>query len=166
MHYATFEERQGFAPWVHGIVLVGLPIIFVVQWATASIGRPHLWWLGAALLLLTAFILNLLRLRVRVEEEYVRVRLGWWFPLFWRSLPLAKIQEVRPITYRPIRDAGGWGLRFGRFEGRFCQYWNARGNRGVLVVLTDGLVVLGSQEPDALAEAIRNAMAAPGQGGV
>jgi len=57
--------------------------------------------------------------------------------------------EVR--TYKPIRDYGGWGIRYGRGS----KAYNVSGNRGVMLVLSDGQrLLIGSQKPDDLANAI------------
>lgn len=53
--------------------------------------------------------------------------------------------------YRPIRDYGGWGLRFGR-TGRA---YNVSGDRGVLLELRSGTrVLVGSQQPRLLVSAL------------
>ncbi len=57
--------------------------------------------------------------------------------------------EVR--TYRPIREYGGWGIRYG---GKSKAY-NVSGNRGVQLELSNGKQLLfGSQRPEELAEAL------------
>jgi hypothetical protein len=101
---------------------------------------------------------------------------GIGFPLFFLSLRL--ITEVRPdgicvrfvplqrrfkrwacadivgyelVTYRPIRDYGGWGIRSGP-EGRA---YNVSGNRGVKLTLRSrNRLLIGSQRPEQLAAAL------------
>lgn len=74
-------------------------------------------------------------------------------PFVDRRIPFAEIRRVHARTYRPLREFGGWGIRWG---GRGRMAYNVSGNRGVEVELTDGrTVMVGSQSPDALAEATR-----------
>lgn len=85
---------------------------------------------------------------VRSDGLYVR-----FFPFhlsFHRIAPDALIMyEVH--TYRPLRDYGGWGIRYGR-GGRA---YNVSGDRGVMLELSDGSrLLIGSQKPEELANAI------------
>jgi hypothetical protein len=84
--------------------------------------------------------------------------------LFVRFYPLhRRFQHFRPdaiescesLTYRPIRDFGGWGIRRGG-KGRA---YNVSGNRGAYLAFKDGKrLLIGSQKPDMLADAIRSIM--------
>jgi len=89
-----------------------------------------------------------LRLVVVVEEGTLRVR----FPPFkGRLIPLERIAASAVVTYSPLRDYGGWGLRISR-HGRA---YNAHGNRGVQLVLDNGeRILVGSQRPEELHMAI------------
>lgn len=62
--------------------------------------------------------------------------------------------EVR--TYRPVRDYGGWGIRFGSGG----KAYNVSGNRGLQLTLggsQSGHVLIGSQRPEELAMAVESA---------
>lgn len=91
-----------------------------------------------------------MRLVVEVDGSSLRVRF-WPFPT--REIRLAEIAEAKAETYRPIREFGGWGVRFA-WGGK--RAYSMRGNRGVRLRLRDGRVVmLGSQRPEALETALR-----------
>ncbi len=110
-------------------------------------------------LIICIFLLNILYFRTRVDAREIRVRFGALVPLYLRRVPVAQVRYARAITYRPLRDAGGWGIRWGRFEGERTSFLNARGRRGVLVE-GDGLrLVIGSARPEELAAAINEARA-------
>ena len=69
---------------------------------------------------------------------------------FWRSrrIPLNEIQSVEKISYDPVRDYGGYGIR----TGRFGKAYIAAGTRGVRLKLANGAtVVVGSQRSEELA---------------
>jgi hypothetical protein len=69
-------------------------------------------------------------------------------------IPLKNVTSAYARDYHPIREYGGWGIRMGG-EGRA---FNMRGNRGVQLVLRSGQrVLIGSETPEVLAEAIRAA---------
>ena len=101
----------------------------------------------------TVFTWLFARLDVEVWSENV-VLLFWPARLIRRHVRLEDVIEVEPVTYRPIRDFGGWGVRV---RGR-KSCWNMRGNRAVRLVLQDGReVYVGSRHPQRLAERIRTA---------
>ena len=96
-----------------------------------------------------------MRLEVQVTRTDLRFRL---FPLHlqWREFPLATIVEAEAVTYRPILEYGGWGIRIGR-KG---MAYNVSGNRGVQVTLEGGKsFLLGSLQPENLASAIQSGIA-------
>jgi hypothetical protein len=76
-------------------------------------------------------------------------------PSFRFAVPVSQIRAVEIVTYRPIRDVGGWGVRTGpEGERVLC----ARGNRGVRLHLADGTrLLIGSQTPEDLARMIDQA---------
>jgi hypothetical protein len=146
---ALFQETQSFRrnPWA----------AFAVAGVLAAVGAllgsrvplPATGWLGlcaggsVALLLLVAG----LDTEVRLDGLYVRFRpftrrrrIGW-----------REIVRAEACRYRPLREYGGWGIRFGPRG----KAYNVHGDRGVRLELTDGRrLLIGSQRPDELAAAI------------
>ena len=57
------------------------------------------------------FVVANLQTTVRPDGLYIRF---YPFHLSQRKIPLEKVVSFRALTYRPIRDYGGWGLRFGK----------------------------------------------------
>ena len=106
--------------------------------------------LGAVLALILALLLGM-RLTTRVDRGAVSMRLGF---LYSTRVPLSEILRAEAVAYRPLRDYGGWGVRgFGR-----RRAINVRGNRGVLLIRTDGSSLLvGSQRPRDLLNALARA---------
>jgi hypothetical protein len=123
---AWFEETQGFASWAYVLIFVLFLILFSV---------------------LT------LRQTTIVASDAVTVRYGF---LYRVRIPFSEIAHAEAVSYRPVRDYGGWGIRgFGR-----RRALNTRGNQGVLITRADGSTILvGSQKP-------RELLAALARGGV
>ena len=121
--YAAMSEGSA-QDAVTGILLAVLPIIFILS--------LYLWF----------------RLQTAVTADEIRVG----FPIFPRKqILLSNIRRSEVTGYHPLRDFGGWGLRFGA-KG---EMFNARGDRAVKLVLEDGAVIfIGSQRPEQLLEAI------------
>jgi len=89
---------------------------------------------------------------VRGGRLYIR-----FFPrhLSFRRIQLDDVARCDAVTYRPVRDYGGWGIK----GGRGSRAYNVSGNRGVRIDYADGThLLIGSQRPDELAHAIRSLM--------
>ena len=66
---------------------------------------------------------------------------------------------MRGLTYRPLLEFGGWGIRWR--PGRTA--WSIRGNQAAAVTLKSGKqIYVGSQHPQRLAGAIQAAMRTEG----
>ncbi|AKB18286.1 MULTISPECIES: DUF6141 family protein [unclassified Methanosarcina] len=120
---------------------------------------PDWMMLGLLLVLgvLFPFFFYSLKMITEVRKDGLYVR---FFPLHFsfRFFPLAIIQSYEVMTYSPIRDYGGWGIRYG-LKG---TAYNAKGNRGVLFEFEEGgkvkKLMIGSQVPEKLSEAINRAI--------
>ena len=98
------------------------------------------------------FVVSNLQTTVRPDGLYIRF---YPFHLSQRKIPLEKVVSFRALTYRPIREYGGWGLRFRR-GGRA---YNVSGREGVRLEFNNGKqLVIGSQRSDELAAAIQAIM--------
>jgi hypothetical protein len=82
--------------------------------------------------------------------------------LYYRYVPfinkLRKIDAIQILfcesrVYKPLRDFGGWGIRYNMKTRTSC--YNVRGNMGVFLELANGKkLLLGSQKPHDLLQAI------------
>jgi hypothetical protein len=89
-----------------------------------------------------------LKLITVVNADGVHIR---FFPLTRRKISFDSITSCRARTYRPIREYGGWGIRFSRSG----KAYNVSGNRGVQLELKqDRPLLIGSQMPEELADVI------------
>lgn len=136
-------------------LLGGAGGIAVFAWA-AAVDPPRDAWETLAVglvMLVLVFVVAMVafaKLIIVVSGSVIDVR--WWI-LLHRSIPRRDIARVAAVVYRPIREFGGWGIRFGR-KGARC--YSISGDRAVELTLTDGRrVLLGSLDPEPLAAAIR-----------
>lgn len=118
------------------------------RWAVtlgmATLGAGLAWFLGG--------------LTTVVERDALRVGLGRGWPVR-TEIPFHHIKAVGTVTYRPLMEFGGWGLRGSPRR----RVWSARGNRALVLTLDDGReVYVGSDDPDRLEARLRNAMSAAG----
>ena len=114
--------------------------------AVAALGVGLAWPL-----LPVSLTLNLLCLRTTVSDRDLVVTFGALFPLYRRRVSLVDIISALPVTYSPITEYGGWGIRGIPSNSAL----NARGNRGVRLTLRSGKrLLIGSQNAEALAAAL------------
>lgn len=101
--------------------------------------------------------IHLLRLTIRVDGEGVLIL---YRPIWKKRIALDEIATAAPVTYNPILDWGGWGIR-ARIGGGWA--YTLSGNRGVRLTLRDGRErLLGTDDPDGLALAILERIEAAG----
>jgi hypothetical protein len=85
-----------------------------------------------------------------VRPDGLFIRYYPFHPKF-RKIPIENALSIEVVTYNPIADYGGWGLRYGK-NGRA---YNPCGNRGVRITKDDGKhILIGSQKPEELLDAI------------
>lgn len=152
---AVFREEQRFRqPWVWAAVVVAavaawLPLLLL---ALDDEGETPAWlaWLlaigvGVGLPVLVA----LARLRVEVYDDRVVIR---YRPFTTRTITFDHVVSADAVTYRPVREYGGWGIK--GWSRRKVAY-NVAGHRGVLITLADDRTVLiGSARAEDLSASI------------
>ncbi len=70
----------------------------------------------------------------------------------WRVFEFESILEAEALTYSPLKDFGGWGIRYGK-KGKA---YSVSGNEGVLLKLKNGKsVLIGSKKHEELGRAIK-----------
>lgn len=157
-----FREAQRFRTWIFFLPLCAVTVVvwyvFVQQ---VILGHPQGQqplpnWAAWALTLVFGLgfpaIGATFRLVTEVRPGELRLRL---FPFRGRVIPVGDIKEAVVRQYSAIGEFGGWGVRINRKSGRA---YNAHGNMGVQLVLTDSSrVLVGSQRSEELYAALRQA---------
>lgn len=155
-----YREVQRFTQWWIVALLIALAglawwaflqqVVMGQPWGSRPAPNAVIWGLVAIHgVLLPGFLLSM-RLTTTIEGDTLVAR---YFPLRTRRVKLSEILRAEAVTYRPIREYGGWGIRWG---GPRNWAYNLRGNRGVRLTLRDGATLLvGSQRAEDLAESLR-----------
>lgn len=161
-----YREEQNFDWRVYGVLALAEGLFWFALFCSYASG-PHpggpenqtsaelAVGLLVGLVLPSILVIGLLRMTTEVAPTGLRVWFGW-IPTYRRVIPIGTIQKIEVVTYRPIADYGGWGIRLGRDGVRVL---NARGNQGVRIDLVDGSkYLIGSQLPEELARALEQAL--------
>jgi len=150
---------------VGALVLIGLfgygmvqQLVFGEPWGDRPMSDTALAVTGTLLILLEIGIVALfaaMKLITEVRSDGLYIRFVP-FHLSFRRISLEDLAGVEARTYSPMREYGGWGIRFGR-GGRA---YNVSGNRGVRIDYATGRhILIGSQRADELAGAIGSVLA-------
>lgn len=137
-----FREVQQFRqPWVWLILGLGL---FAVLTGFRDNGGVF----SAVVLLAVGLLFVVMKLRIETRTDALHLS---YFPFFSRNIPYADIKSATVENYS-VLAYGGWGLRY-----NFTKGWayTVSGRQGVRLELASGKsLFLGSQQPEALAQAI------------
>ena len=159
-----FREVQYFRQWWF-VILV--PLVIIVPWFAAIQqlifkkpfgSNPGPDWLIIIIWVVLGVFLPLLLLTMRLITEVRSDGLHYRFAplqLKMRHISPDELASFEAVSYRPIRDYGGWGIRYGK------KGWamNVSVNRGVMLHLTAGKdLLIGSQRADELAMILSSIM--------
>jgi hypothetical protein len=171
----NFREVQRFRQkwlWIAiVVVLLGLLIsfgygmikqlVFGHPWGNRPMSDTALAIVGPLMILMgigISWLFLILKLLVEVREDGVHIH---FVPLAHQTVPFGDIVSCEVRMYRPLREYGGWGLKYGRAG----KAYNVSGNRGVQLKLSSGKgLLIGSQRPEELAQAIQEGMRGYTQG--
>lgn len=158
-----FREKQRFTQVWLWVVILGVALLFWVGFIYQVLlgetfgNRP----VPDVMLTIITVVIGIglpyffyhISLRTEVWPGELQVR---FYPFHRRpvKIPLHLVRDFKRKTYNPIQDYGGWGIRWG-VKGKA---YNMSGTKGVLLYFYNHpALLIGSQEPEALFEAIRAA---------
>lgn len=157
---APFNEVQRIRHWWLWLIL--LLVAGLAWWSFIEQivrGQPFgdhpgpdwmVWLVTAICGVVVPVVFLVARLETTVDKAGLRLR---YVPFRNRLIAHAQILTHEVVDYRPIREWGGWGIRYG-----FRRGWayTAHGSRGVQLELAGGKrLLVGSQDPEALASALQ-----------
>jgi hypothetical protein len=158
-----FREKQRFTQFWLWIVLLGVALIFWIGFFYQVVGggaygsRPvsdvQLVILFVLMGIGLPWFFYKMSLTTEVTPDMVQVQ---FFPFHLKpiQIPLHLIRDFKHVTYNPIMEYGGWGIRWS-FNGKA---YNTTGNEGVkLYFYNKRPLLIGSQRANELADAILHA---------
>ncbi|MDZ4668631.1 MAG: hypothetical protein SGJ00_12225 [bacterium] len=132
----SYYEQQKFNKWYIWVVLSIPFIIFLFGAITGKMqGEEQHSMLIANVIVAFVFVLFIFtKLETRIDELGITIR---FFP-FQRVYYYVKWEDVESCsvrTYKPLREYGGWGLRYSFKNGKA---YNVAGTKGLQLVLKSG----------------------------
>ena len=155
-----FREVQQFRqPWMWMVLIV---TSLTALWAAVSPFFLDLDWQDHWILYIILIVFGLIfgvglpfvfyftKLVTEIRSDGLVIS---FYPLLFSQIkiPFENIQTCVDVQYKPLRDYGGWGVRFGP-KG---TAYNVSGDRGIQIELVNGAkVLIGSGNSKGLAAAI------------
>ena len=146
-----FKERQKFTQWCLWTLLIGLGVLPIYGIHKQMIlgesfgNNPLPDW---GLIIFSLFIFGLitlfifLRLDTEIDENEIRIN---FYPFLRRNVSWKDVESAEVIKYSCL---GGWGIRFST---KYGIVYNAKGNKGLAIKLTNGKkIVIGIQKENEL----------------
>jgi hypothetical protein len=106
--------------------------------------------LGVLLFVSVLVLMRVCNLCVEVRETGLFIR---YFPfhLSFHRIQIEDVKSFQAVTYRPLREYGGWGIKYRRKS----KAYSVSGDRGVKLEFQSGRsLLIGSQRAEELAEAL------------
>ena len=130
-----FSENQRFRQWWLWVILIGLTLF----WAILIVINSELIFFVIPLVIDLGLIVFMysIELVTEVTSGGLKIKL-WPFHRSWIVFPFAEMEGVEEVKYRPIRDYGGWGIRYGIFDKLHAKAYTVSGNRGVMLSMKGG----------------------------
>jgi len=165
----SFQEIQKFRQRFLWILLLLIDILALIffgygifkqlvlgqSWGSKPLPDIALLIVGLFFILLLAVItysFYAMKLITEVRDDSLTLR---FHPLTHQLIPYEHIKTCKVRNYHPIREYGGWGIRYGRKGKAFT----VSGTLGVQLELVQGKsLLIGSQRPEELSRAIQMKM--------
>ena len=153
-----FKESQTYlGTWImYAMIMTEVPIIIllIVLYVTSDEKQEMATSLGVvvgSLTLVSALIFNL-KLETRIDEKSISFR---YIPFIWkwRRYPKETIKSCTVISYNPITDFGGWGLK----GNKTTKGYSVVGDEGVLLdVGKEKKIMIGTMKAKELKAFLEN----------
>jgi hypothetical protein len=140
-------------------ILIVITLVFLILWIyQAFIGpigtnpAPNMLFL-IMFLVFTFMVSTFNRLVIKITPEFIRVGYG----IFRRQISWEKIESCYPDEASVV-IYGGWGIRFGRFKGKWRLIFDTVGDPRVVFLLKEGKFrefVFSTKNPDEVTELVK-----------
>lgn len=138
----AYREVQRFRQWWIWTLLGSIALLVLVLGPVSVV--------GLALVGTIAAVVYSIRLTTEVRNDGIYIKM-WPLHQTFRRISWSEIERYEVKTYNPIREFGGWGIRWAPGE----MAYNVSGNRGVWIQCKNGRTILiGSQRAEDFIRAI------------
>jgi hypothetical protein len=161
MHGRIFKEEQSYVgTWVMYLILMleipALILVSVVVLAGESSDKTEgvtaIISVFSIMALAMVLIFNI-KLETRIDEKGIQYK---YFPFIkWRLIEKRKIREAKVVSFSPLTDHGGWGIK----GNKTTKAYTVIGDTGLSIDVGEKKkILIGTQKPKELGDFIENWM--------
>lgn len=161
MYGRIFKEEQTYrGTWVmYLILMLEIPTLILVSVVVLTGESPDrmegmiaLFAVSSIMALVMGLIFNI-KLETRIDEKGIQYK---YFPFVkWRLIEKHEIQKANVVSFSPLTDHGGWGIKGNKTTKAFTVI----GDTGLSIDLGEKKkILIGTQKPKELSEFIENWM--------
>lgn len=150
-----FAETQGFdRKWIRLAMAISLASGLILLLPVIKKDLENAGWVFVLFLFsLLAILILSLRLETIIQTDGIYVRF-YPFHRKYYFYPWHSIKQCYVKNYNPVREYGGWGIRYG--FGRNGRALNFSGSQGIQLVFTDGSkLLIGTRKAEEADEVIQ-----------
>lgn len=147
----TFKEVQRIdSLWPLLILAVTLGFNWILYFRLDE-SNLDFFYISVSTAMLLSGILVMTKLTTRIDKEGIYFRL-FPFQLRSRRIHWSEIDSIEVRKYSPIKEFGGWGLRWSRHG----KAYSVRGSEGIHMILKDKKrILIGTQMPVEVREEVK-----------
>lgn len=148
-----YNEVQRFTQWWVWAILIVVFLMTVIPITTLitenGFDKSFSWALifPTAITGLVVLLFYFLNLKTTIDRQGIQYQ---FFPLPRKTIFWHDISQCYVRTYSPLKEYGGWGIRFG-LNGKA---YNIKGNKGIQLVLKSGKKILIGTQNETEAERV------------
>jgi len=159
-NHVIFHEVQTVrTSWIWGLVIIppvimiyGMiqQLVFKKPWGNNPMSDAGLVIVGLMVIIGPPLFVYFVRLEIQIRNDGVYYRYAP-FHLRFQCIQLTHLKSYQIIQYRPLRDYGGWGIRYGKYG----KAYTLSGNTGFQLVTADQKkILLGTLKAEELKRAL------------
>jgi hypothetical protein len=150
MKKEEFTEVQRIdSIWPLAILTITLVFNWVLYFVTGYKTLDFFYGSMLSIAILCTFF-TVVKLHTKINSSGIQYKF-FPFHLKWQSISWTEIEKSEIRSYKPIREYGGWGLRYGK-QGKA---YTIKGKTGLQLYLKTGRnILIGTNESEALAQVL------------
>ena len=154
-----YEEQKMKLKWVYALLYLLFGLQFWIVYQQEILDKPFgnnpapsfVYLIGAVVLVLILTMVQKMTLFTTVDQNGIHIKIKP-FHLKGKFIPWENIEKIYIRKYKPVREFGGWGIRYWLGGKAYNMY----GNKGLQMILNSGSkILIGTQKPVEFEQALK-----------
>lgn len=154
-----YRDTQPSLKWMIVIVSIGFLAMAVLMPNDPKLPAWGMWGMRLMLLFFSALTIVVTpEIRLRTFSDHIEIRYGLT-KMIGFSLDNSKITKIEAVTYNPLKDFGGWGIKGGggKWKG-WTAFTASVSNKALSIETSEKNYLLGCGNPEDAEMMLKNAV--------